>query len=177
MMGMSSSEWSAYLHDVLGVPLSPPEISAAVVERVERRYDENLPLLPLARETVRALAIRWPLGLASSSNRPIIERFLDASALRSSFTVTVSSEEVTRGKPAPDVYLETARRLGARPTRCVAIEDSTNGIRAAARARLVVIAVPNLHFPPAPDALDLAAAVITGLEDLTADLVTTVGTH
>jgi HAD superfamily hydrolase (TIGR01509 family) len=177
MMGMSSSEWSAYLHDVLGVPLSPPEISAAVVERVERRYDENLPLLPLARETVRALAMRWPLGLASSSNRPIIERFLDASALRSSFTVTVSSEEVTRGKPAPDVYLETARRLGARPTRCVAIEDSTNGIRAAARARLVVIAVPNLHFPPAPDALDLAAAVITGLEDLTADLVTTVGTH
>jgi HAD superfamily hydrolase (TIGR01509 family) len=163
------------LHDVLDVPLSPPEISAAVVELVEQRYDENLPLVPFARETVGLLSTRWPLGLASSSNRPIIERFLDASGLRSKFTVTVSSEEVRRGKPAPDVYLDAARRLGAPPARCVAIEDSTNGIRAAAAAQLVVIALPNRHFPPAPDALDLAAAVITGLEDLTAQLVTTAG--
>src|SRR2546423_9660447 len=103
MMGMSSSEWSVYLRDVLGVPLSAGEISAAVVELVARRYDEHLPLLPFACETVRALAARWPLGLASSSNRPIIERFLDASGLRSSFTVSVSSEEVEHGKPAPDV--------------------------------------------------------------------------
>jgi HAD superfamily hydrolase (TIGR01509 family) len=175
MMGMSSSEWSTYLHDVLGVKASPPEISAAVVELVERRYDKSLPLFPLARETVRALATRWPLGLASSSNRSIIERFLDASGLRSRFTVSVSSEEVAHGKPAPDVYLETASRLGASAPHCVAIEDSTNGILAAAAARMRVIAVPNAQFPPAPDALARAASVITSLEDLTEELVTTAG--
>jgi HAD superfamily hydrolase (TIGR01509 family) len=173
MMGMSSSEWSAYLRDELGVPLSPSEISAAVVDRVARRYDEHLPLLPFACETVRILAARWPLGLASSSNRPIIERFLDASGLRSSFSVSVSSEEVARGKPAPDVYLETATRLNVSPEQCVAVEDSTNGIRAAAAARMAVIAVPNTQFPPSPDALALAASVITSLAGLTEERITT----
>jgi HAD superfamily hydrolase (TIGR01509 family) len=171
MMGMSSPEWSTYLHDRLGVALAPNEISDAVVELVERRYDEDLPLLPGAQETVRTLASHWPLGLASSSNRPIIERFLDASGLRTCFTVTVSSEEVTRGKPAPDVYLEAARRLTAAPEHCVAVEDSTNGIRAAAAARMRIVAIPNTHFPPAPDALELATFVISGLDELTVELV------
>jgi HAD superfamily hydrolase (TIGR01509 family) len=173
MMGMSSSEWSAYLHDQLGVPLTPPEISNAVVAAVADRYDKGLPLFPHARETVRALAKLWPLGLASSSNRPIIEQVLDKSALRPSFAASVSSEEVARGKPAPDVYLETARRLSASADQCVAIEDSTNGIHAAVSAGMPVIAIPNTHFPPTPDALDLAAATITKLEDLTDELIRT----
>jgi HAD superfamily hydrolase (TIGR01509 family) len=171
MMGMSSTEWSTFLHERLGVALTPSEISDAVVELVERRYDEHLPLLPGAQEAVRALASQWPLGLASSSNRPIIERFLDASGLRGCFTVSLSSEEVGRGKPAPDVYLEAARRLGVAAERCVAVEDSTNGIRSAAAARMRVVAIPNTHFPPAPEALELATVVITGLDELTVELV------
>jgi HAD superfamily hydrolase (TIGR01509 family) len=171
MMGMSSTEWSTYLHERLGVALAPDEVSDAVVELVERRYDEALPLLPGAQETVRALASHWPLGLASSSNRPIIERFLDASGLRPCFTVTVSSEEVGRGKPAPDVYLEAARHLMVAAERCLAVEDSTNGIRSAAAARMRVVAIPNTHFPPAPDALELATFVISGLDELTVELV------
>jgi beta-phosphoglucomutase-like phosphatase (HAD superfamily) len=112
----------------------------------------------------------WPLGLATSSNRPVIETVLDAAQLRPFFTATVSSEEVARGKPAPDVYLEAARRLGVDPSRCTAIEDSHNGIRSARAAGMRVIAIPNPHFPPG-DALREADAVAKSLDELTPELV------
>jgi HAD superfamily hydrolase (TIGR01509 family) len=166
MMGMSSLEWSRYMRDELGVDLPPGEISAAVVERLERLYRDELPLLPGARETVVALAGKWPLGLASSSNREIIDLVLELAELHEYFVATVSSEEVARGKPAPDVYLEAARRLDVPPPECVAVEDSTNGLRAAAAAGMTVIAVPNPRFPPADDALQLAAAVVPSLDEL-----------
>jgi HAD superfamily hydrolase (TIGR01509 family) len=166
MMGMSSLEWSRYMHDELGVDLDPAEISAAVVERLERLYRQRLPLLPGAREAVHALGKRWPLGLASSSNREIIELVLELSELADAFTAAVSSEEVARGKPAPDVYLEAARRLGVPATECAAVEDSTNGLRAAAAAGMTVIAFPNKAFPPTVDALGLASAVIGSLDEL-----------
>jgi HAD superfamily hydrolase (TIGR01509 family) len=171
MMGMSSSEWSAYLRDRLGVPLSAEEISSEVAASVEQRYAQELPLLPGAREAVLRLAQRWRLGLASSSNRPIIEQFLDVSGLRSCFAATVSSEEVERGKPAPDVYFAAAEGLGVGPRRCAAVEDSTNGIRSAAAAAMTIVAVPNQHFPPAPDALALATAILEDLTMLTPELI------
>jgi beta-phosphoglucomutase-like phosphatase (HAD superfamily) len=105
MMGMSSPEWSRYMHEQIGLDETPDEISAEVVRRMEALYREKLPLLPGAREAVERLAARWPLGLASSSNRPLIELALDQSGLARLFRATVSSEEVSRGKPAPDVYL------------------------------------------------------------------------
>ncbi|HYZ03159.1 MAG TPA: HAD family phosphatase, partial [Candidatus Binatia bacterium] len=129
MMGMSSLEWSRYMHDELGVDLPPEEISRAVVARMARLYEERLPLFPGAREAVVSLAQRWRIGLASSANREIIDLVLALAELRASFAVTVSSEEVPHGKPAPDVYLEAARRLGVRPARCAAVEDSSNGLR------------------------------------------------
>ena len=95
------------------------------MRRLVARYRDRLPLLPGAVEAVRRLAERWPLGLASSSNRPVIDAVLDLAGLESLFRVTVSSEEVGGGKPAPDVYLEAARRLGVEPGRSAAVEDST----------------------------------------------------
>jgi HAD superfamily hydrolase (TIGR01509 family) len=175
MMGMSSSEWSAYLRDAAGVPMELDAISRDVVRRMRDGYSKDLPLLPGATEVVPALAARWPLGLASSSNREIIDLVLDLAGLRNDFGVTLSSEEVARGKPAPDVYLEAARRLGADPARCVAIEDSSNGLRAAAAAGMAVVAVPNPHYPPAPDALDLAAATVAVVGEVTPALVESVG--
>jgi HAD superfamily hydrolase (TIGR01509 family) len=166
MMGMSSREWSRYLHDELQVDLEPAEISASVVAKLEELYREQLPLLPGARAAVLALAERWPLGLASSANREVIDLVLELAELEDSFAATVSSEEVPRGKPAPDVYLEAARRLGVVPTDCAAVEDSTNGLRAAAAAGMRVIALPNRAFPPAEDALRLADAVIGSLDEL-----------
>jgi len=171
MMGMSSPEWSAYMREVLAVPLSAAAINAAVVERMAAGYERELPLLPGAVAAVRSLVARWPLGLASSSNREIIDAFLERSGLGDEFAVTLSSEEVGRGKPAPDVYLEVAARLGVEPAACVAVEDSANGLRAAAAAGMAVIAVPNPHYPPAADALDLAAATVPAPADLTPELI------
>jgi HAD superfamily hydrolase (TIGR01509 family) len=166
MMGMSSLEWSRYMHDELGVEMPPAEISRAVVGRLERLYRERLPLIPGARDAVASLVGRWPLGLASSANRPIIELVLDLAGMRDSFAATVSSEEVERGKPAPDVYLEAARRLGVEAEECAAVEDSSNGLRSGAAAGMTVIAVPNREFPPADDALAQAAVVIDSLDGL-----------
>jgi HAD superfamily hydrolase (TIGR01509 family) len=171
MMGMSSPEWSSYMHEVIGLPESPEEISAEVVRRLEEIYRERLPLLPGAVEAVVRLAVRWPLGVASSSNRELIDLVLELSGLDRSFRATVSSEEVDRGKPAPDVYLEAARRLGVEPSRCAALEDSENGILSARAAGMHVLAIPNPHFPPAEEAMALADDVLESLEDLTPDRV------
>jgi HAD superfamily hydrolase (TIGR01509 family) len=171
MLGMSSPEWSRYLRDELGVPMAVEEINANVVAALERHYREALPLLPGAVDAVRRLAARWPLGLASSSNREIIDLVLEQTGLTEAFAVTVSSEEVARGKPAPDVYLEAARRLDVDPGRCVAIEDSSNGLRSAVAAGMGVVAIPNREFPPDPDALALADAVLGSIEELKPELV------
>jgi HAD superfamily hydrolase (TIGR01509 family) len=171
MMGMSSPEWSAYLRDELGVPMDADAINREVVRRMDEGYRRELPLLPGAGEAVRALAGRWPLGLASSSNREIIDLVLELAPFGDAFRVTVSSEEVERGKPAPDVYLKAARGLGADPRRCVAVEDSSNGLRSAAAARMTVIAVPNQHYRPDADALSLAVAVVTVVGEVTPGLV------
>jgi HAD superfamily hydrolase (TIGR01509 family) len=175
MMGMSSPEWSQYMHDRIGLRESPEEISAEVVRRMEALYRERLPLLPGAREAVERLAARWPLGLASSSNRPVIDLTLELSGMAPYLRATVSSEEVARGKPAPDVYLEAARRLGVDPTRTAAIEDSHNGILSAVAAGMRVVAIPNRRFPPGNDALAQADVVLDSLDELTPGAVSRLG--
>jgi HAD superfamily hydrolase (TIGR01509 family) len=167
MMGMSSREWSRYMHDQLGVPEPPGEISTEVVRRLEEMYRRKLPLIDGVREAVERLAARWPLGLASSSNRELIDLVLEVSGLGRYFSVTVSSEEVAQGKPAPDVYLEAARRLSVAPKRCAAVEDSRNGIRSAKAAGMRVIAIPNPHFPPDAGSLALADVTLGSLDELT----------
>jgi HAD superfamily hydrolase (TIGR01509 family) len=171
MMGMSSPEWSAYMHDVIGLAEPPEEISAEVVRRLEALYRERLPLLPGALDAVGRIGARWPLGIASSSNRPLIDLFVELTGTGESFRATVSSEEVERGKPAPEVYLEAARRLGVDPGSCAAIEDSENGIRSAAAAGMRVVAIPNAVFMPSEDALARADAVLRSLDELTPQVV------
>ena len=166
MMGMSSPEWSAYLRDDLGVQRDLDAINDDVVRRMHESYEDGLPLLPGALETVRALAARWPLGLASSSNREIIDVFLERSGVGDLFGATVSSEQVARGKPAPDVYLEAARRLGIAPAACVVVEDSYNGVRAGKAAGMFVVLVPNRSVPPAKGTWEIADLVLDRLADL-----------
>jgi HAD superfamily hydrolase (TIGR01509 family) len=171
MMGMSSVEWSRYMHDVIGLKDPPEEISAEVVRHLEATYREELPLIDGATEAVARLAERWPLAVASSSNRPIIDLVLELSGLDRFFLATVSSEEVPRGKPAPDVYLEAARRLGVDPERSAAVEDSRNGILSASAAGMLVVAIPNTRFPPDEEALATADVVLYSIDDLTPDIV------
>jgi HAD superfamily hydrolase (TIGR01509 family) len=172
MMGMSSVEWSRYMHERLGLSAwTPAELNDEVVRRMQARYAERLPLLPGAVEAVRRLAAAFPLAVASSSNRELIETFLETTGLRDAFAAWVSSEEVERGKPAPDVFLEAARRLGVEPAACAAIEDSANGIRSAHAAGMRVVAIPNAHYPPPPEVLELADVVARSLDELTPELV------
>lgn len=166
MMGMSSLEWSAYMHAAVGLSDPPPTINRDVVARVVSSYARHLPLITGAVEAVRRMGRRFPLGLASSSNREVIDVVMSASGLGEEFSATVSSEEVGVGKPAPDVYLEAARRLGVEPPACVAVEDSGNGIRSAVAAGMRVVAIPNHEFPPARDALGLATWQLGSIADL-----------
>jgi HAD superfamily hydrolase (TIGR01509 family) len=166
MMGMSSPEWSRYMAQELQVPMEPAAISSETVARVAARYRQSLPLVDGAVEVVTALAGRWPLGLASSANRPIIVLVLERSGLTGCFRTTVSSEEVARGKPAPDVYLEAAARLGVPPGRCAAVEDSAGGLRSAAAAGMRVVAVPNRRYSPPAEVVQAADLVLTDLREL-----------
>jgi HAD superfamily hydrolase (TIGR01509 family) len=171
MMGMSSTEWSCYMHDELAVPLPAGRISEQVVERLTQLFRRHLPLVPSARSVVTELAKRWPLAIASSSNRPLIDLSLELSGLSDSFRASVSSEEVARGKPAPDVYLAAAGRLGMDARACMAIEDSSGGLRAASAAGMRVVAIPNRDFPPGRDAVSLAHTVLWSLGQLTPAVV------
>ena len=170
MMGMSSPEWSTYLHEVVGLREPPEVINAEVVRRMLARYETDLPVVPGAVEAVRRLARRRlsPCGRVLIEPRADRRRAAAARADVELFEVTVSSEEVARGKPAPDVYLETARRLGVEPARCAAIEDSASGIRAAHAAGMRVIAYPNRHYPPATDVLALADGTVSSLSAIDA---------
>ena len=171
MMGMSSLEWSHYMHDRLGLSETPEEISTEVVKRLESIYREELPLIDGTPEAVSRLAERWPLAIASSSNRQIIDLVLELSGLDHYFRATVSSEEVPRGKPAPDVYLEAACRLGADPTRTAAVEDSHNGILSAKAAGMRVVAIPNVRYPPGEETLAMADVVLHSVAELAPDVV------
>jgi len=166
MMGMSSLEWSRYMHEELGLPQSPREIDEEVVRRMLDRYREGLPLIEGAVGAVRRLEAAFPLAVASSSNRPLIDAVLAEAGLDDAFATTVSSEEVPRGKPAPDVYVEAARRLGVEPGRCAAVEDSSNGIRAAHAAGMRVIAFPNERYPPDENAIALADVLVDSMDSL-----------
>ena len=169
MMGMSTGEWSAYMSAGFGLPFTPRQVADQVIAEMTDRYREHLPLLPGAAEAVRGLARagRWRLAVASSAPKSLISTVLAASGLAPLFAAAVSSEEVPLGKPAPDVYLEAAARLGVPATACAAVEDSSNGLRSAAAAGMAVIAVPRPQYPPAPDALAGARVVLTSLTELT----------
>jgi HAD superfamily hydrolase (TIGR01509 family) len=169
MMGMSSPEWSRYMAESLGVPGTPEQINADIVERKLARYGESPPLIPGAVDAVRRVAARWPLAIASSSNVELIEVVLRAAGVDALFETAVSSEQVARGKPAPDVYLEAARRLEVDPARCAAVEDSHAGIRSAKAAGMRVVAVPNPHFPPDDAALAQADVVLGSITELTVE--------
>lgn len=175
LMGMSTAEWARYLSVDLGVGRPPEVVAADVIDRMARRYEQELPLLPGAVEAVCRAGDQWPLGLASSSPARLIGAVLEATGLAHRFAVTMSTEEVPRGKPAPDVYLAVAGKLAVAPGTCVAVEDSSNGLRAAHAAGMRVVAVPHPAYPPQPDALALADLVLAGLDELTIDALSGTG--
>jgi len=171
MMGMSTGEWSRHLAEDVGVGLPPEQVASEVLDQMAARYRTALPLIPGATDAVRRIAARYPVALASSSARILIDQVLESASLTGVFRTTLSTEEVARGKPSPDVYLETAARLGLDPAVCAAIEDSSNGLRAAAAAGMAVVCVPHGVYPPAEDALARTDLVIDSVKDLTVEVI------
>ena len=169
VMGMSAPEWAEYLRTEAGVAGSAQQINDDIVGLVAASYRTQLPLFPGTVSVVRRLSERVPLAVASSSNRTLIDLVLRLANLEDAFVATVSSEEVGRGKPAPDVYLRAAEKLGFPATSCGAVEDSSNGIRAAHAAGCYVVALPHPQFPPSPDALALADVTLTGIGRISAE--------
>jgi HAD superfamily hydrolase (TIGR01509 family) len=171
LMGMSTPEWARYLSDDLGVGLPPDQVAALVIERMNARYTERVPLMDGAVDAVHRMAARWTLAVASSAPATLIETVLRSAGLRSCFSAVMSTEQVPHGKPAPDIYLAVTAALGCPPPDCAAVEDSSNGLRSAAAAGLRVIAIPQPQYPPDPDALAQASLVLPSLAGLTADAV------
>jgi HAD superfamily hydrolase (TIGR01509 family) len=176
IMGMSTPEWARYLSDDLGVALTPDEVARTVIDRMAARYREHVPLMDGAVGAVSRIAARWPLAVASSAPATLIETVLQSAGLRACFTAVMSTEQVARGKPAPDIYLAVTAELGCAPSACAAVEDSSNGLRSAAAAGLRVIAIPHPQYPPDPDALAQASLVLPSLAGLTADAVAALAT-
>jgi beta-phosphoglucomutase-like phosphatase (HAD superfamily) len=171
MMGMSTGEWSTHLAEEVGVPRTPAQVADDVLGRMAARYRDDLPLIPGSVESVRRIADRFPVALASSSARVLIDQVLATAGLTDVFQVTLSTEEVPRGKPYPDVYLAAAEKLGLTPAVCAAVEDSSNGLRSAGAAGLAVVAVPHGVYPPAPDALAMASLVVSDLRELSVEAI------
>jgi HAD superfamily hydrolase (TIGR01509 family) len=175
LMGMSTGEWARYLSDELGVGRTAEQVAGDVVTEMVARYTASVPLIPGADAVVRELARAWPLGLASASPPRLIEAALTVSGLADTFEVALSADGVPRGKPAADIYLAVAKRLGQDPALCVAIEDSSNGVRSAARAGMKVIAVPDHRYPLDDDAQQRAGLVVAGLDAISPEAVRAVG--
>jgi HAD superfamily hydrolase (TIGR01509 family) len=170
MLGMSTPEWARYLVEALGVGGTPEQVAATVIDRMADRYAAGPPLLPHAVEAVRDAARRAPVAIATSSPPRIIDAFLAGTALTGTVRAAVSSEQAGAGKPDPAVYLAAAARIDVPAVDCVAVEDSSNGLRAALNARMTVVAAPNPHFPPDPDVLARAGYRIDSLTELAATL-------
>jgi HAD superfamily hydrolase (TIGR01509 family) len=167
VMGANSRQWSRTMRERLGLDEPDTRIERAIVDAVVERYRrEGAPLIEGAVEAVRRIARDWATAVASSAHREVIDAALEATGLGDVFRVVVSSDEVDRGKPAPDVYLEAARRLGVDPRRSLVAEDSLNGVKSAKAAGMTCILVPNATIPPAPGTRELADLVIGRLSDL-----------
>jgi HAD superfamily hydrolase (TIGR01509 family) len=173
LMGMSTPEWARYLSQELGVARAPEQVAADVVEEMARQYAVAVPLIGATVPVIRRLAARWPLGVASSSPVRLIRAALDAADLAGTFRVALSTEQMRRGKPAPDVYLAAAAELGVDPAGCVAVEDSSNGVRSAANAGMRVVAVPHAAYPLDPDSAARATLTLTSIDQLTDQTIET----
>jgi HAD superfamily hydrolase (TIGR01509 family) len=167
VMGANSPGWARIMRDRLALELSEAAIERAIVDGVADRYRrEGAPLIDGAIAAIRRIAATLPVAIASSSHPEVIDEALAATGLGDVFKVVVSSDEVAHGKPAPDVYLEAARRLGIVPAGCLVVEDSYNGVRAGAAAGMFVVLVPNRSVPPLPGTSEIADLVLDRLADL-----------
>ncbi len=170
-MGGNSREWAEIMQarlDLAQVPVE--EILDAIVAGVVGRYRDNpANVIDGAPAHVRRIAATRPVAIASSAHRAVIDAAMRALELGDVLGALVSSDEVPRGKPEPDVYLLAAARLGVAPSGCLVVEDSLNGVRAGKAAGMTVALVPNASVPPGGNARELADVIVPSLAALDPD--------
>ena len=174
-MGVSTTEWATHMIKRLGLEMDAAQTAAVIVGKMREIYAREIPFLPGALAAVELAASCYPTALASGSERSLIATVIQDEALRGKFQAAVCTDDMPRGKPSPDVYLETARLLGVSPKYCVCLEDSGNGILAGLAAGMRVIAVPDAEFPPAPEVIERAHLVLDSLTEFTPDLLSKLG--
>ena len=171
MQGMSSPEWSGYMRDTLGVTLNQDEIADLVVQKAPRPLQATPAALPGAENAVRRIGSRWPLAVASSANRPVIDTVLDLSGLRSCSRPPCRQKRCLRANESRTSTSKRPTGWAVPPSRCVAVEDSTNGVRAAVAAGLRTVAIPNPDYPPPVDVPRRADVTVANLTDITVDVI------
>ena len=171
VMGVSTEEWATYMRDTWDLDMSLAEIVEEIVGRMRGYYREQIPFRKNAVEAVNLAAEHYRTALASGSERSLIDIVTTSEELDGKFEVVLSADQVERGKPHPDVYLETAKRLGVEPEQCVCLEDSQNGMLAGLNAGFKVIGIPDEDFPVDKEVLDKVDAVLESLDEFTLDLI------
>lgn len=175
VMGVSTSEWVGYMISRLELVMSPKAVEQKIVAEMVTLYQRQIPYLPGAAEAVALSAAKYPTGLASGSPRSLIDTVTGDKALKGKFKAILSSDQIEHGKPSPDIYLATAKMLGARPKNCVCLEDSGNGILAGKNAAMKVIAVPDSRFPPGAEKLHAADVVLESLSEFSLEILEKLG--
>ena len=163
MVGLPGPACEAMLVDRYGERFPLAEINRAYVANRDRFMEAGLPLKPGTLELLDGLAAAdCPMAIVTSSSRRNAERNLSLAGIRARFDTVLTLDDVTRGKPSPDLYLLAAARLGHAPAACVAVEDSNHGVAASHAAGAITIMVPDMT-PPTDEARARCAAVLPDL--------------
>lgn len=172
-MGRNTIEWAHVMQERLHLEgeMTLEAIMADVKGRVIAMLEQHLPALPGALDAVHTAAANFRVALASGSPTEVIQTVMRLTQLDAVFETMVFGDTIPRGKPAPDIYLEAARRLGVAPEACIGIEDSGNGLRSLKAAGMKAIAVPSPGFPLSPDLLALADVHLQSLLEFSPEVV------
>ena len=167
MVGLPGPECEVMLRDRYGEDFPLAEISRAFAAKRDEILQAGLPLKHGAVELLDALhAAECPMAIVTSSSRRTADEHLTLAGIRARFETVLTRNDVTRGKPSPDLYLLAAARLGVKPEFCVAVEDSNPGVAAAHAAGTITIMVPDIALPTD----ETRAKCVAVLSDLTAVL-------
>jgi mannitol-1-/sugar-/sorbitol-6-/2-deoxyglucose-6-phosphatase len=170
-MGRSTRSWAEVMQKRLNLDMSLDDIIDDLRIRLLERYERHMPILPGAIEAVHLSASAYRVALASGSPTWVIQRVVQLTGLDKVFQAVIYGDDMVHGKPAPDIYLEAARRLDVLPRDSLGIEDSANGIRSLKAAGMVALAVPSPSFPLPDEIVKMVDLTLPSLEHFTLDLV------
>jgi HAD superfamily hydrolase (TIGR01509 family) len=164
--GSNTLQWSAGMAKLFNHP-DPTHVARLTIDHLLNAYRNGaIRPIPSGIAALRRAAARGPVAVASGSPREVIGTVLELLGLANVVREYVSCDEVTAGKPLPDVYLEACRRIGITPSRSLAIEDSLAGARAGKAAGMTVVLVPLDGAPSSAGAEDFADVILTSLDQL-----------